>query len=142
MRGAAFDWRDRGWAAHGDARAARAAAVLVDKPGGTMPPSKQGADGSSGGSSRNGASDTDANADGSARDGRRCSSGGAGSRGATPSGSRRRLPPGAGDPDAAEDGHPAAGDATPDTFPQLDGIRFTLRRGELLGICGEVRAVF
>lgn len=134
MRGAAFDWRDRGWAAHVDARAARAAAVLVDKPGGA-PQLKQ-SDGQGPDSSSHG---RDADGSSSGGLGRRRSGGSAGSRGATPSGSRRRLPPGAGGWDAAEDDQPAAGDATPDTFPQLDGIRFTLRRGELLGICGEVR---
>lgn len=55
-------------------------------------------------------------------------------RGSDADRSRRRL--------AADDNQqtPAEvpGGATPDTFPQLAGLRFSLKRGELLGICGEV----
>lgn len=138
MRGADFDWRDRGWAQATDQRAARAAEMLIEKPGGMsktgsaaqLAPAGQSAGSQEGGSGHEGGSHHGGGVAGSSRS--LGSSGGGSTRG-----SRRQL---AAVADSGGGAAAAAGpaDATPSTSPQLAGLRFSLQRGELLGICGEV----
>lgn len=137
MRGADFDWRDRGWAQATDQRAARAAEMLIEKPGGLsktgsaaqLAPAGQGAGAGTDVSSREGSLKPGS----SVADSRRSLA-----DGGSTSGSRRQLAAASSGGDVVAVLDTGPGGMMPSTFPQLAGLRFSLRRGELLGICGEV----
>ncbi len=131
MRGADFDWRDRGWAETSDARAAAAAAMLVSA-------QKQQQNGLAKSASAAHLNDKQQGGQKQNASGSRLANGQQGGEAATEDGNGNYAE----EESNVEAGHAAAagGGATPDTFPQLAGVRFALRRGELLGICGEVAA--
>lgn len=141
MRGADFDWRDRGWAETGDARAAAASAVLVSagkKAQGGLAKSASAARLNGETSSHTGRQN--GHQSGQPEDGvkRRATANRQQQHGGVGGSPEDSLEDSGGDEEAGLKAF-VPGGVTPDTFPQLAGLKFALRRGELLGICGEVR---